>query len=223
MSSFDTVRLQSLPSAHYRNRKGSGELQPQTAGSHICQQHVRQQQPHLSKNAKDEEPEGGGNTSHTGGAKCEGNDSIVLGKHIDGRGGCATGQEAVETCKAAPQGMSSSLLDSLVCCPLQCALHIPLHPLTCLAGVRQLQTNKRYTSQTDRQTDIDLHTDRQTGAVNQPSLTISKQTTLNPLIMGRASLFNARSFLSSCDVSYSCGSICPVPNNEGQDCARIDA
>lgn len=40
---------------------------------------------HLSKNTEEEEPHGSGHPSHARCAECEGNDTVVLSKHIHGR------------------------------------------------------------------------------------------------------------------------------------------
>ena len=64
---------------------------------------------YLSKKAKDEEPEGARHPSHAGGAEGEGNNAVVLSKHIHRRRGGAHSQEAVETCMPSLDILSSTI------------------------------------------------------------------------------------------------------------------
>lgn len=55
---------------------------------------------YLAKHAKEEQPNATCHSCHSGSTEREGNDAVVLSKHIDRRGCCARRQEAVETCMA---------------------------------------------------------------------------------------------------------------------------
>lgn len=79
--------MQPAAQSHLDARQGDGAKQEGGDASEHAARSIGKERSDLAKNAEDEEPDATGHPSHAGGTQGEGYDSIVLGKHVDGRGG----------------------------------------------------------------------------------------------------------------------------------------